>query len=56
MDTAELSADATVFLTNEKRDWLAGRYYSVNWDMEDFLKKKDEIVKGDLLKTRLALR
>ena len=53
-DTVELGADTMVFLTQEKRDWLAGRYVSVAWDMPEFLAKKDEIIKGDKLKVRLV--
>lgn len=43
-----------VFLTQEKREWLAGRYVSCKWDMDQFLAKKGEIVKGDKLKMRLV--
>ncbi|MCJ1313775.1 hypothetical protein MMC25_007455 [Agyrium rufum] len=52
-DTPELCADVVAWLTAEKRDWLAGRYVSVTWDMEEFLAKKDEIVSKDLLKFRM---
>lgn len=50
-----MGANAMVFLTQEKRDWLAGRYISLNWDMPTFLSKKEEIVKGDKLKMRLVV-
>ena len=53
VDKAELAGDAMVWLTAEKREWLAGRYISVNWDVEELLRKKDRIVKEDLLKVRL---
>ncbi len=52
-DRPQLAGDTMVWLTAEKRDWLAGRYVSVNWDMEQFLEKKEKIEKGDLLKVRL---
>ena len=55
VDTAELSADTITFLTSERRDWLAGRYISSNWDMLEFLKKKDEVVEKDLLKFRMTV-
>jgi len=55
VDTPEMGADSLVFLTQEKRDWLAGRYISLNWDMPTFLSKEDEIVKGDKLKMRLVI-
>lgn len=54
-DTPEVAADTMVWLTQEKRDWLAGRYVSCTWDMPEFMAKKDEIVKGDLLKVRMAV-
>jgi len=43
-----------VFLTNEKRDWLGGRYINVTWDMSELMAKKEEIVKGDKLKVGLV--
>ncbi|MCJ1436249.1 hypothetical protein MMC27_005627 [Xylographa pallens] len=49
-DKPELSADTIVYLTKERREWLAGRYVSANWDMPQFLDRKDEIIRGDLLK------
>lgn len=53
-DTPELGADTMVFLTQEKRDWLAGRFVSCAWDMPELLAKRDEIVKGDKLKLKLV--
>ncbi|KAK4992702.1 hypothetical protein LTR66_006213 [Elasticomyces elasticus] len=55
VDTPQLSADSIVWLTKEKRDWLAGRYVSCTWDMEQLLEKKEQILKGDLLKVRMAV-
>ncbi|KAK6958283.1 hypothetical protein Daesc_001081 [Daldinia eschscholtzii] len=54
-ETPELSADSLVYLTSERRDWLAGRYINVFWDLPELMEKKDEIVKGDKLKVRLVL-
>lgn len=54
-DTAELSADALVFLTQEKRDWLAGRYIDLTWNMPEFLSREKEIIKDDKLKLRLVI-
>ena len=54
-DKVELSADTLVYLTKERREWLAGRYVSVAWDMEEFLGKKEDIVARDLLKVRLRV-
>ncbi|TVY71570.1 Short chain dehydrogenase citE [Lachnellula suecica] len=44
VDTAELGADTLAFLTAERRDWLAGRYISVNWDVSELFSREDEIV------------
>ncbi|CAL8577760.1 hypothetical protein XPA_003577 [Xanthoria parietina] len=55
VDTVELAASTIVFLTQKRQEWLAGRYISVNWDMEELFGKKDEIVEKDLLKVRMAI-
>lgn len=52
-DKPELAGDSMVWLTAVRREWLAGRYVSVTWDMEEFLGRKQNIVEGDLLKIRL---
>ncbi|CZR54074.1 related to peroxisomal short-chain alcohol dehydrogenase [Phialocephala subalpina] len=52
-ETPEISADTLTFLTREKRDWLAGRYINVTWDMPELMSKENEIVKGDKLKVKL---
>lgn len=54
-DKPELCGDTMVWLTRERREWLADRYVSVNWDMDELLGKKDEIVSKDLLKVRLRV-
>lgn len=55
VDTLELPAHTLLWLVNERREWLAGRYVSCGWDMEEFLSKKDEIVQGDKLKHKLVV-
>lgn len=55
VETPELSADSLVYLTSEKRDWLAGRYINVTWDLPELMAKKDEIVSGDKLKVRMVV-
>jgi hypothetical protein len=55
IDKPELAADMMVWLTAERREWLAGRYIAVNWDVDELLEKKEKIVKEDLLKVRLAV-
>jgi NAD(P)-dependent dehydrogenase (short-subunit alcohol dehydrogenase family) len=54
-DTPEMAADTIAFLTQERREWLGGRYVSCQWDMEELLKKREEIEEGDKLKMRLIL-
>jgi NAD(P)-dependent dehydrogenase (short-subunit alcohol dehydrogenase family) len=53
IDQPALAADTFVWLTAERRDWLASRYVSCTWDMEELGGMKDKIVKKDLLKVRL---
>jgi NAD(P)-dependent dehydrogenase (short-subunit alcohol dehydrogenase family) len=53
-DTPELAADTLVNLTAKRREWLAGRYVSVQWDMEELYRREEEIVKGDKLKMRMV--
>lgn len=54
-ETPKLAADTIVFLTEKRREWLAARYLSVTWDVEELLSKEDEIVKGDKLKVRMIV-
>lgn len=49
-----MASDTLVFLTQEKRDWLAGRYVSCGWDMPELLSREKEIVEGDKLKMRMV--
>lgn len=55
VDTPGLAGGALVWLAKERREWLCGRYVSVNWDVDELEDKKDDIVKGDLLKVRMAV-
>ncbi|KAL8996042.1 MAG: hypothetical protein Q9169_004354 [Polycauliona sp. 2 TL-2023] len=55
IDTPELAGDTIAWLTSERREWLAGRYVSCNWDMTELFAKRDEIEENDLLKLKLAL-
>ncbi|RYP20748.1 hypothetical protein DL767_009395 [Monosporascus sp. MG133] len=54
-DTPELAADTLVWLSRERRDWLSGRFVSVNWDMEELDQKKQDILQRNLLKFRLVI-
>ena len=52
-DQPALAGDGAVWLTAERREWLAGRYISVNWDAQELLRKREKIVRDDLLKVRM---
>lgn len=54
-DTPELGADTFVAWTSTRREWLAGRFLNVAWDLTELEEKKDEVVKGELLKVRMAV-
>ncbi|KAF1996393.1 NAD(P)-binding protein [Amniculicola lignicola CBS 123094] len=55
VDTPELAADSMIWLVKERREWLQGRYVSVCWDVEELEGRREEIIKGDLLKVRMAV-
>jgi NAD(P)-dependent dehydrogenase (short-subunit alcohol dehydrogenase family) len=58
VDKAELAGGFTAWLTanaEDGKEYLAGRYVSVNWDVAELEGKKDEIVEKDLLKVRMAV-
>ncbi|KKA26470.1 hypothetical protein TD95_003737 [Thielaviopsis punctulata] len=50
-----LCADTVVWLVQQRREWLAGRYVMAQWDMEELMAREEEIVKGDKLKVRIRL-
>ena len=52
-DTPQLPADFMVWLTAEKREFLAGRYLSATWDVDELLQKREQIEKNDLLRVRM---
>ena len=53
--TPNLAGDTLTWLTRERRVWLAGRYISATWDMEEVESRKEEIINGDKLKMRLVV-
>lgn len=55
IDSPTLAADTIVWLTQEKQVWLNGRYVSANWDMEEFMARKESIIEGNKLRVRLVL-
>ena len=42
VDTPELAGDTLAFLATERRDWLSGRYISVNWDTRDIARLREQ--------------
>ena len=53
-DTPELCAGTFVWLLKVRREWLGGRYVSVNMDVGELEGMRERIVEEDLLKVRLA--
>ncbi|KAL2836587.1 hypothetical protein BJY01DRAFT_238221 [Aspergillus pseudoustus] len=54
-ETPQLCADTLVFPTERRRGWLAGRYISATWDVEELLAREKEITHGDKLKVRMVV-
>ena len=54
-DTPQLAADAMVWLTAERREWLQGRYVSVTWDAKELTEKRKKIEEEDLLLVKLRV-
>ncbi|KAJ5114654.1 hypothetical protein NUU61_000413 [Penicillium alfredii] len=54
-DTPELAADTLVWLARERRDWLAGRFVSASWDMEELERKKQDVLQRELFKFRVVV-
>ena len=52
-DEPELAAGFIVWLCSGKADWATGRYLSSNWNVNELLKMKDQIINDDLLVNRL---
>jgi len=44
-----------VWLIGEHREWLGGRYVSCQWDIDELLARRREIVDGDKLKVKLIV-
>ncbi|EFX04156.1 short chain dehydrogenase reductase [Grosmannia clavigera kw1407] len=54
-ETPKLAADVIVFLTERRREWLAARYVSATWDVEELLSKEKEVVEGGKLQVRMIV-
>ncbi|KAF2425346.1 NAD(P)-binding protein [Tothia fuscella] len=50
----DIAGDTITWLAAERKEWLGGRYVNCPWDMEELMKKKDEIIEKDKLKMRMA--
>ena len=53
-DSPDIAGDTIAWSAAERREWLCGRYVSCTWDMEELMKRKDEIVEQDKLKIRMV--
>ncbi|KZV67317.1 NAD-P-binding protein [Peniophora sp. CONT] len=53
-DTVELPAATFLWLTARNAEFLSGRYIQATWDLNEVLDKRDEIIKDNLLVTKLA--
>ena len=53
-DTAALAGAVGVWLATDSASFMSGRYMSMNWDINELLARKDEIVEKDLLKLQLS--
>ncbi|KZV64869.1 NAD(P)-binding protein [Peniophora sp. CONT] len=53
-DTVELAASTFLWLTARNAEFLSGRYVQATWDLNEILAKKEEIVRDNLLVTKLA--
>jgi NAD(P)-dependent dehydrogenase (short-subunit alcohol dehydrogenase family) len=51
VDKPELAGGYTVWLSTPAADFLKGRFSSATWDVDELTTKKDEILKGNLLRT-----
>lgn len=51
----DLAGGFCVWLSKEKREYLSGRLLDSRWDVEELVKRKDDIVDKDLLKFDLLL-
>lgn len=50
--SAELFGGLTVFLTGHEADFLRGRFVAANWDVQDLIKYRDEILTSELLRSQ----
>jgi len=53
-DKPEIAGDTIAWLAAGRYEWLAGRYLSCPWDMEELMQMESAIVQGDKLKLKMA--
>ena len=53
-DTPELAGAVAVWLSTPAAKFMTGRYTTTNWDVEELMSRKNEIVEKGLLKVRLS--
>jgi NAD(P)-dependent dehydrogenase (short-subunit alcohol dehydrogenase family) len=56
VDEPNLAAGFAVWLCSGKADWAKGRYLSSNWDIDELMQLKDQIIQDDLLVNRLRTK
>jgi NAD(P)-dependent dehydrogenase (short-subunit alcohol dehydrogenase family) len=56
VDEPDLAAGFAVWISSGKADWARGRYLSSNWDVDELMQLKDQIVQDDLLVNRLRAK
>lgn len=56
IDAPELPASFIVWLCSGKADWATGRYLDSNWDVDELLQMKDQIIEEDLFVNRLRIK
>jgi len=56
VDKPELAAGFIVWLCSGRADWAKGRYLASNWDVNELLQMKEQIIKDDLLVNRLRTK
>jgi NAD(P)-dependent dehydrogenase (short-subunit alcohol dehydrogenase family) len=54
-DSPDLCGAFCVWLVRERPQWLSGRYLSAKWDVEELVKKKEEILEGDKLTFKMVV-
>ena len=56
-DEPGLCGAVCVWISKQPKElgWLSGRFVSANWDVEEMVARKDEIVKGDKLKFAMVV-